>query len=521
MKKQLGDLTRYVKTLESRLAAQEKGAAPRSAPRADTSGAVMGAVDPLAEAEQNLGYTSPTPSAGAPAAAPAAAAGAAARDDLEGLESQLGYSGGTRLGAGKFAGSSDKPVIPAQNYPAAQVQSGGSSTNARTIFNPQMSVIGDFVYRDTHLPASIVQPLNLGTNHVDGDANFNRFSFRELELALQSVVDPWTRLDAFVTFPGVTEEGAFDTSTTLNPQPVEIEEAYFTYNRLPAGLQLKGGKFRLEFGKENLAHTHVFFAVDRPSVITNFLSGDGLRSYGLSLQKTFPIGRDQRSVFELTAQGVTDVAENSLFSGINNHGALFLGRGRFYHEFDDSNNIDLGTSYLTGEWDQLDAKHQSLLGFDVTYRNEPVSGGVYHKTIARAEYLHGERDVSGFILDPATGLADPFAPRTQHPDGFYLMVNHQFQRDMYVGARYDYTDAALMMARTASPDGIAPGAFLNHSRIKGPSIWYEFETTEFNKFKVELQHHETDFLFADNRKSDNALFFEWTVACGPHGAHKY
>ena len=60
-----------------------------------------------------------------------------------------------------------------------------------------------------------------------------------------------------------------------------------------------------------------------------------------------------------------------------------------------------------------------------------------------------------------------------------------------------------------------------HSRITGPSLWYEYETTEFNRFKIQYSHHDTDFLFADNRKADDALFVEWTVTVGPHGAHKY
>lgn len=527
MKKQLSDLTRYVKTLETRLAAQEKGGAAAPAP-------TKGEGDALEDAERELGYSSgggtepkvSTDKAGSSKAAPASA-GAGARDDLEAMEAQLGYQGkssgqAASKAAAASAGTSEKPVL-APNYTLNQPT--GGSGNARTYFNPLISVIGDFVYRNTHLQEGVVTGLDLDpvtglpTNHTAGSANDNKFDFRELEVAFQSVVDPWTRLDVFLTLPGQNTE-LTDTAGALGDQHIEVEEAFITYNQLPWSIQLKGGKFRPEFGKENLAHTHVFFSIDRPAAVTNFFGPDGLKEYGLSLQKSFALGKDNRSVLELTLQGLTDVAEDSPWSGFYNHGLMWLGRARYYHEFDDSNNIDFGASHISGDWDRNEQREFDVSGLDLTYRHEPVTGGVYHKTIARAEYLRGQRDVTGFILDPATGLLAA-GQQTLHPDGFYVMLNHQFQRNMYVGARYDDTDAAIMLARTASSDGFAPGYLVPHSRITGPSLWYEYETTEFNKFKIQYSHHDTDFTFADNRKADDALFFEWTVTVGPHGAHKY
>jgi len=525
MQEQIRALSSTVKTLQAKLAAQDS----RTAASAETStkGAGDSGGDELEATERKLGYAGDA----APAPAKAAvteSAGAAARDDLEALESRLGYSGGVDSGrAAAAAAGADRPPVPTRATPYAPTGGGGGGGggNARTYFNPLISVIGDFVYRDTHLQEGVTTGQDLNpitgrpTNHVAGNANDNKLDFRELEIAFQSVIDPWARLDVFLTMPGLNGD-LNDTATAVPQQQIEIEEAYLTYTQLPWGLVLKGGKFRPEFGKENLTHTHVFFSVDRPSVITNFFGRDGLKEYGLSLQKSFSLDKDNRSILELTGQAMTDVSEDSPFSGAFNHGMLWLGRARYYHEFDDSNNIDFGVSHISGDWDQLEQREFDVTGLDLTYRHEPIKGGVYHKTLARAEYLRGERDVTGFIQDPVTGRID-LSKTTENPDGFYALLNHQFQRNMWVGARYDDTDAALMMARTASPDGVSPGFFINHSRIAGPSLWYEYETTEFNRFKIEYSHHDTDFAFADNRRHDDALFVEWTVTAGPHGAHKY
>src|SRR5207253_3214980 len=155
-------------------------------------------------------------------------------------------------------------------------------------------------------------------------------------------------LDVFLTMPGLNGD-LNDTDVAIPQQAIEIEEAYFTYNRLPWSLQLRAGKFRPEFGKENLAHTHVFFSVDRPSVITNFFGRDGLKEYGLSLAKSFALDKDHRTILELTGQVMTDVSDCSPFSGAFSHGGLWLGRARYYHEFDDSNNIDFGASHISGD----------------------------------------------------------------------------------------------------------------------------------------------------------------------------
>ena len=64
----------------------------------------------------------------------------------------------------------------------------------------------------------------------------------EVEAAFQAVVDPYARADFFLA---------------AGPEGLEVEEGYITFTALPAGLLLKAGKMRAQFGKVNTMHTHI------------------------------------------------------------------------------------------------------------------------------------------------------------------------------------------------------------------------------------------------------------------------
>ncbi len=90
--------------------------------------------------------------------------------------------------------------------------------------------------------------------------------FQELELGLQSVIDPYARADIFISF---------------SPREVAVEEAYLTSLNLPAGLQVRAGQLFTPFGRQNQQHPHVWDFVDSPLargrlVADEVLSGPGV-----------------------------------------------------------------------------------------------------------------------------------------------------------------------------------------------------------------------------------------------------
>ncbi|MBI4864561.1 MAG: bZIP transcription factor [Candidatus Riflebacteria bacterium] len=497
LKAQVEALQKCVARLESRLDASEKlletrrrGAAPPDAGRIAATVGAPPRPDPLATLEASLGYgsssegrtTAATAQRSGPAPAPPAAS--TSIDPLATVERDISRIKVTGAGAG----------------------------NARTAFNPQISVIQDMVYRSSRLPADIEgAPDDAGS--LPGDPGRSRFDLREVEVSLQAPVDPWTRLDVFLALPGITE-GAPEpggASAERPAQQIEVEEAYATYSRLPWGLQLKGGKFRLEFGKDNLMHLHSFLAADRPRVIGNFLGPEGIRDQGLSLMKQFELG-SPRTQLELTGQLVNSDGDESLFAGIDARRPMTVARARLYHEFDDSSNLDLGCSMISGRHDAEELLAQRIWGYDLTFRWEPVERSIYTNFLFRAEYLKGVREL--IPVAPDAGAAP--GREWLEPDGLYAMAHYQFQRDMSVGVRYDNTDIARSLAASA-----AEGVFIPHSRLRGPSVWYTYLPTEFNRFRVQYSHLTTDFAFGGDHRGDDLVLLSWTTSMGPHGAHRY
>ena len=112
-------------------------------------------------------------------------------------------------------------AVPASPEPAppqaTQTQIfGGASSNAK-LLNPDISLIGDFI----------------GTAGRNTVSPSHSLEMHESEVGLQAIIDPYARADAFISF-GETA--------------VNIEEAYVTFTSLPAGLLLKVGKMRADFG---------------------------------------------------------------------------------------------------------------------------------------------------------------------------------------------------------------------------------------------------------------------------------
>ncbi len=98
-------------------------------------------------------------------------------------------------------------------------------------------------------------------------------------------MDPYARADFFISFSN---------------DSVDVEEGYATFTQLPAGLLLKVGKFKAQFGKINTLHPHVLPWADEPLPMINLLgSEDGWSDAGVSLAKLIPLGD---TFSELTAQ---------------------------------------------------------------------------------------------------------------------------------------------------------------------------------------------------------------------------
>lgn len=106
------------------------------------------------------------------------------------------------------------------------------------------------------------------------DPSKNGFNFQQLELSLQSIVDPYFRFDSNIVF---------------SLYGVEVEEAYATTLDLPARLQVRAGQFLSRFGRINATHPHSWDFVDQPFAIGRVFGGEGGRGLGAELAWLLPI----------------------------------------------------------------------------------------------------------------------------------------------------------------------------------------------------------------------------------------
>src|SRR5467141_2836196 len=251
---------------------------------------------------------------------------------------------------------------------------GGASGNAK-LLNPDISLIGDFIGTAGH-------------NNVSPERSLE---MHESEVGLQAIIDPYARADAFISFG---ETG------------VNVEEAYVTFTSLPAGLLLKVGKMRAEFGKVNTIHNHALSFIDRPLVTNNLVGGeDGIDDAGFSLSRFLPAPKDW--FLEGTAQVLRGDSAD-VFHASRREDVSVVGHVRAYRDLSESTNLDLGISYARGHNANGSDFLTNLYSADATFRWKPLRRAIYHSFLARSELVWSQRDqlspLSLFQTQRAFGL---------------------------------------------------------------------------------------------------------------------
>jgi len=216
----------------------------------------------------------PSPNAAAPAGSSPPARPLTPSDEAERrkLEEQIAKELGAPAPGSAAQPPAAGPGTGAALAPQAAPGQGttGGNPYARLLLLPDISAIGDFAlaYDGYDVPQSSPRP------DLYGRPNTPTPLFQELELALQSVVDPYARADVFISF---------------HPDGVDVEEAYLTTLSLPAGLQVRAGKFFSPFGRLEQQHPHVWDFVDAPLAATRVVAGDVLSGPGVDVAWLAPL----------------------------------------------------------------------------------------------------------------------------------------------------------------------------------------------------------------------------------------
>jgi zinc/manganese transport system substrate-binding protein len=351
---------------------------------------------------------------------------------------------------------------PPQAGGATQPTGSGAGAGASKAFNPDISVIGNFVGVAGKNPMSTQPPLQLS----------------EAEASFQAVVDPYARADFFLS---------------AGPEGLSVEEGFVTFTTLPAGLLLKVGKMRADFGKVNTLHTHTMPTVDRPLVTENLVGGeDGFDDSGVSVSKLVP-----NSFMFLDLTGGVFASDSAVFKSDERSQLSYLGRVRAYRDLTEGTNIDLGFSYAAGPGNTELAPvgllpeaaatlHKQIMGFDATFRYRPLRRAIYKRLNVRTELIWSRQDM-------------PVMPQ-QKSFGFYGLAEYQFARRWYFGGRLDRS------GRTFDSGAID----------KGGSVFLTYWPSEFSQIRGQYRFTQ----YAEGIKA-NEVLFQFNFASGAHGAHVF
>jgi hypothetical protein len=318
---------------------------------------------------------------------------------------------------------------------------------------PDISVIGNFVggwFSDEPTGVEGHDPARSG------------FTLQQVEVAFQSVVDPYFRADVILDF---LEEG------------VEMEEGYFTTLGLPRGIQVRGGKFLLPFGRQNVKHLEFWDFVDLTLANKYLLGAEGLSELGIELSYLFP------TPFFLQFQGTFSNGDNGTSFG-GTRAKDFLYQGRLSTSFDLGNDVTMlvGGSGAFGFNDEAAGNDTRMFGGDILIKWKPKA---YRSLTWQSEYINRSKELVG---------------GRQTDGGLYSYVDWRFSKRWHAGIRYDQV-------------GLPEGLILREYRVS-PAI--TFDPTEFSRLRLQYNYDKVRTL-----DPVHAVFVQMQFNVGVHGAHPF
>jgi len=327
-------------------------------------------------------------------------------------------------------------------------------------FNPEIGVTGTVQVKSTQSSA-------------DEEGN-DTIALKELELNFAQVVDPYSRLDAILSF-----------NDNIERQNVDIEEAYYTRWGLPLGFTGQIGKFRSKIGKENLLHLHRLDTTDYPLVIRDFFGEEGLAASGARLQNTIPNPMD--IPIEITGE-ILRGNNGPSFSGISRR-PIFNTHLKTYFELSKDANLELGWTTLFGDENPpiVDGAGNNVTrsGGQDRYGVKVFGGdATFNWFLPEGKKLKWQNEIYFQNRSNLVHVNDD-------PWGFYSLVDYKFSPKFSAGIRFDYLEPLDVVGQ--------------HRRSTAVSPYITLWQSEFADFKLQYSHTESA---SGNAKSDNMIFLQ-------------
>jgi hypothetical protein len=353
-------------------------------------------------------------------------------------------------------------------------QSQTTSANPFTVLNPRMTVSGDFLWRADDKKVYVDN--NPANDRIDDTINL-----REAELDLRASVDPFVDAVAVISV-GSEIPGQFN---------IDIEEFYAVIKSLPLpfwetpplGTKIKIGRFRTQFGLNNISHTHDLPQSDRPLVIEEFLGPDGMNANGVSTTSFLPSPGD--TALELTLQVLNGGSANVAQA---NNELCYLGNLNWFVPLADEHSVNVSAIAFYGVNSHEEHHQDVVTSLDVLYKWKPLKQGEYESFLLEGQLFYGRHEFD----DPVSGLGT----RT-HPFGYTVWAQYQLTSRLYGGLRWDQTDILTN----------------DHEQRKKISPYLTWYTSEFFRTRLTYEH-----TWSDNPAEAglDSFFLELVVVFGAH-----
>ena len=352
--------------------------------------------------------------------------------------------------------------------------------------NPDISVIG--------------QPLVRLTDQA-GHPEDGRpvFSVGETEFVFDAALNPYAR-------------GFFTVS--LADGEVGLEEGYFSLLRgLPGGITLKGGKYRVGFGKLNETHPHQYAFAERPGVLAAYLPGEeSYNETGMDVSYRLPLP----IAWSVTASA--DVLQGDSFRRPRDASALpddpliqdpengdaqtepraaWLGRLATFAPVGDRGGVELGFSATQGTNNVAAGARTLVLGGDVKAK---LWTGANAYLLVQGEVLSLDRDDAAWAGAPAG-----YALASTRTSGAYAFADYNWARRYNAGASYERYEDPDAPGETVAAVGVFTGLALME------------ETTVFRLDWRRIQRDTP----AGTDDPVQRLTLRVVFSMGPHKAHQF
>ncbi|MDD3000567.1 MAG: hypothetical protein PHF29_02315 [Candidatus Riflebacteria bacterium] len=359
---------------------------------------------------------------------------------------------------------------------------------SRQAENPELSVVGDFLYR---------------LQSIKGNRNYADAALRNLGVHYETYLDPNTRF-----------KGAVPVKENISL----LGEAYITRYGVSKNLNLTIGKFRQQFGIVHRWHQAALDQTEFPLAMRRILGDGGLVQNGVSFE--WHLGGSNRTTNELTMQ-LTEATNERLFAGNTKGVPSMLLHLKSFKDISKNTYNEIGLTALAGVNDLWTIKKgiadttidstRPVLGFglDFTHLWEPADNMKYRNFMWRTEFYGVKKD----ILTPDLGNKDSIFAW-----GGYTNLQWKLDRQLESGFRIDYYEPDTQNYAAVPGFSLSPLAVTGHNAHEWQICPYmTWQQSPWVKYRLEFDYKSGHNMGPDEKR----LMLQCIWAAGPHKHDRY